>query len=52
MVSANQAKKLISYSKKYDLYFLRENQSSEESLKVKKSQEVCTKEKKMSCRSC
>jgi hypothetical protein len=37
---------LISYSKKYVLLFLRENQSSEESLKVKISSEGCTKENK------
>jgi hypothetical protein len=37
---------LISSSKKYVLLFLRENQSGEESLKVKTSLEGCTKEKK------
>jgi hypothetical protein len=51
LVSANQAKKLISSSKKYVLLFLRENQSGEESLKVKTSLEGCTKEKNMNWRS-
>jgi hypothetical protein len=46
LVSANQDKKLISSSKNYVLLFLRENESSEESLKVKISLEGCTKEKK------
>jgi hypothetical protein len=42
LVSANQAKKLISSSKKYVLLFLRENQSTRE----KASLEGCTKEQK------
>jgi uncharacterized protein (UPF0128 family) len=46
LVSANQAKKLISSSKKYVLLFLRENQSDDESIRVKESLEGCTKEKK------
>jgi hypothetical protein len=46
MVSANQAKKLISSSKKYVLIFLKEYQSNVESLRVKESLEGCTKEKK------
>jgi hypothetical protein len=46
LVSATQAKKLVSSSKKYFLIFLRENQSGEESLKVKTSLEGCTKEQK------
>jgi hypothetical protein len=46
LVSANQAKKLISSSKKYVLFFLRENQTEYESIRVKESLEGCTKEKK------
>jgi uncharacterized protein (UPF0128 family) len=46
LVSANQAKKLISSSKKYVFLFLRENQSDDESMRVKASLEGCTKEKK------
>jgi hypothetical protein len=44
LVSANQAKKLISSSKKYVLLFLRENQTEDESIRVKESLEGCTKE--------
>jgi hypothetical protein len=43
MVSANQDKKLISSSKKYIFLFLRENHPREESVRVKKSLERCTK---------
>jgi hypothetical protein len=46
LVSANQAKKLISSSRKFVLLFLKENQPSNESIKVKASPEGCTKEKK------
>jgi hypothetical protein len=46
LVSANQAKKLISSSKKYVFLFLRENQPREESVRVKASLEGCTKEQK------
>jgi hypothetical protein len=46
LVSANQVKKLISSSKKYVLIFLRENQSDDESMRVKASPEGCTKEHK------
>jgi hypothetical protein len=46
LVSANQAKKLISSSQKYLLLFLRENQFGEESLEVNTSLEGCTKEHK------
>jgi hypothetical protein len=46
LVSANQAKKLISSSRKFVLLFLKENQPSTESIKVKASPEGCTKEKK------
>ena len=44
LVSANQAKNMISSSKKYVLLFLRENQSNDDSMKVKASIEGCTKE--------
>jgi hypothetical protein len=46
LVSANQAKKLISSSRKFVLLFLRENQLGDELVKVKASLEGCTKEKK------
>jgi len=46
LVSANQAKKLISSSKKYVLLFLRENQSNDELITVTTSLEGCTKEQK------
>nr|QHR91259.1 hypothetical protein Q903MT_gene5291 [Picea sitchensis] len=52
LVSANQAKKLISSSKKYVLLFLRENQSGDESVRVKASLEGCTRDKNISWRSC
>jgi hypothetical protein len=44
LVSPNQAKKLISSSKKYVLFFLRENRSDDESMRVTASVEGCTKE--------
>lgn len=46
LVSANQAKKLISSSKKYVLLFLRENQNKGDLIRGKASLEGCTKEKK------
>jgi hypothetical protein len=46
LVSANQAKKLISSSKKYVFLFLRQNQSNGESMRVNASLEGCTKEHK------
>ncbi len=46
LVSANQAKKLISSRKKYVLLFLRENQSKEESIRGKASLKGCTKKQK------
>jgi hypothetical protein len=46
MVSDNQGNKLISSIKKCGLLFLRENQSNDESMRVKASLEGCTKEKK------
>ena len=46
LVSANQAKKLISSNKKYVLLFLRENQFVEESIRGKTSLEGCTKKQK------
>jgi hypothetical protein len=46
LVSASQAKKLISSSKKYVLLLLRETQPMEESLRVKASLKGCTKEQK------
>jgi hypothetical protein len=46
LVSANQAKKLISSSKKYVLLFSREKQYDDESMRVKESLEGCTKEHK------
>jgi hypothetical protein len=46
LVSANQAKKLISSSKKYIFFFLRENYSDDESMRVKAYLEGCTKEQK------
>jgi len=46
LVSANQAKKLISTRKKYVLLFLKENQSVEESVRAKESLEGCTKKQK------
>ena len=46
LVSANQAKKLISSSNKYVLLFLRENQIEGESIRRKESLEECTKEHK------
>jgi len=45
-VSANQAKKLVSSSNKCVFLFSRENQSHDESMRVKESLEECTKEKK------
>jgi hypothetical protein len=44
LVNVNQAKILISSSKKYVLLFPRETQSGEDSLKVKTSMKGCTKE--------
>jgi hypothetical protein len=46
LVSANQAKELISSSKKYVFILLRENQPSDESVTIKASLEGCTKEEK------
>jgi uncharacterized pyridoxamine 5'-phosphate oxidase family protein len=46
LVSANQDNKLISYSKKHVFLFLRENQSNDESMRVKESLEGCNKEYK------
>ena len=46
LVSANQAKKLNSSSKKYVLLFLRENQSVEESIRGSAFLEGCTKKHK------
>ena len=46
LVSANQAKKLISSRKKYVLLFLRESQSEEESIRGKASLEGCTNKNK------
>jgi hypothetical protein len=46
LVSANQAKKLISSGKKYFFLFLRENPFNDESMRVKESLEGCTKELK------
>jgi hypothetical protein len=46
LVSANQAKKLISYIKKYVFIFLTENQFDDVLMRVKESLEGCTKEKK------
>ena len=43
LVSANQAKNLISSSKKYVFLFLRENQLGDELIGVKASLEGCTK---------
>jgi hypothetical protein len=43
LVSANQAKNLNSSSKKYVFISLRETQSGDESVRVKASLEVCTK---------
>jgi hypothetical protein len=43
MVSANQAKKLISSSKMYVFLFLRESQPGEESVRVKEFLERCKK---------
>jgi hypothetical protein len=44
LVSSNQAKKLITSSKKYFLLFLRENKYEDESIGAKESLEGCTKE--------
>jgi hypothetical protein len=44
LVSANQAKKLIISSRKFVLLFLRENQPSDESVKVKESLDGCTED--------
>jgi hypothetical protein len=44
LVIANQTKKLISSSKKYVLFFLKENQSDDGSMRVKASLRGCTKE--------
>ena len=46
LVSANQAKKLISSRRKTVLLFLRHNQQEGESVKVKESLEGCTIEEK------
>jgi hypothetical protein len=46
LVSVNQAKKLISSSKKYVFLFLIENHSIDESMRVQESLEGCTKEQK------
>jgi hypothetical protein len=46
VVSSNQTNKLISSSNKYVLIFLRENQSDDESMRLKEYLEGCTKEKK------
>jgi hypothetical protein len=46
LLSTNQNKNLISYSKKYVLIFLRENRPGDESVRVKESLEGCAKEKK------
>jgi hypothetical protein len=46
LVTANQAKKLISSSKKYVFLFLRENKFDDDSMRVKASLEGCTKEQK------
>jgi hypothetical protein len=46
LVSANQSKKLISSSKKYVLFFLREIHTEDESIRVKESLDGCTKEYK------
>jgi hypothetical protein len=46
LVGSNQAKNLIIFSKKYALLFLRENQSNDESIRIKASLEGCTKEHK------
>jgi hypothetical protein len=43
MESDRQAKKLISYSRNFVLFFLRENQRGDESVKVKGSLFGCTK---------
>jgi len=51
LVNVNQAKKLISYSKKYVLLSLRENQFVEESIRGKASLERCTKKKNDNWRS-
>ena len=45
LISANEAKKLISASKKYVFIFLRESQSGDESIRVKESLEGSTKDK-------
>jgi hypothetical protein len=46
LVSDNQAKKLISSSKKYVFLFLRKNQCDDELMRLRASLEGCTKEKK------
>ena len=46
LISANQAKKLISSNKKYVLLFLREIYSQEESIRGKESLEGFTKKQK------
>jgi hypothetical protein len=51
LVSANQAKKLISSSKKYVLLFLRENQTEDESIRVKASLRGVLKRRNISWRS-
>lgn len=51
LISANQAKKLISSSKKYVLLFLRESQSEVESIRGKASLEGCTMKQKQQWRS-
>jgi hypothetical protein len=43
-VSANQAKKLTSSSRKFVLIFLKDNEQGDELVKVKPSLEGCTKE--------
>jgi hypothetical protein len=46
LLSANEAKKIISSSRKSVLIFLKVNQLGKESSRVKESLERCTKEKK------
>jgi hypothetical protein len=44
LVSANQAMKLISSSRKFILLFMRKNREGDELVEVKASVDVCTKE--------
>lgn len=46
LVSANQAMKLISSSRKFVLLFMRQNREGDELVEVKASVDVCTKEYK------